>query len=365
MTVYLLNLFFVTLSSCFMLKSLKFSRIENVSFDDKKSLVFIIFITLSLGLVSGLRWRVGTDYWTYERIFYYSKFYSLEKLFQSPLEIIVRFLNYTISNIIHSPKVLFLFYSMLNSFLFVKALKKYSPIFSISLYLYITSMEYYVSFNIIFQYIAVGISFLYGYKYLVKKDFKKYLLIVIIASQFHSSALILIGLYPFLIKAFKSKSKALLIGIFILSYIFFDSFLEILFFFLPGLYREYGDWFGNFGTEVNILRVIVALSPLLYTSFYYKKVRRSYRDIDILMNMSLVNSLFVFLAMRNSIFMRPGFYFNIYNTLLIAKVLKEQEKKYLIAFVLMLCYLAYMVIVLPYDADLLPYKTIFKYYFKF
>lgn len=162
--------------------------------------VSIVLVTIPLVIVSGLRWRVGTDFGTYYATFgeipnykfglFFSEVYSNFIPYERGFSILI----WTIGIINKNPQFIMFITSLINIGIVIYTLKKYSDNFSLSIYLYITTMIYYSAFNGIRQWIASVFIFL-AYKYLVTRNFKKYLIFIIIASTIHVSALIMIPMY--------------------------------------------------------------------------------------------------------------------------------------------------------------------------
>src|SRR5699024_4715427 len=95
--------------------------------------------------------------------------------------------NFTVFLIVKSVIILGIYY-----YLFLN----YSSNLSLSLLLLISMGSYYVSFNVIRQFMAAAITILAVIN--IDKGFKKYFLIIILASSIHYSALVMLLFYPIL-----------------------------------------------------------------------------------------------------------------------------------------------------------------------
>lgn len=201
----------------------------------------------------------------------------------------------------------------------------YSVDYSLVIYLFFTMGIYVSTMNGIRQFIATGIILL-GTKYLFspkKTDFWKLLILIVIASLFHDSALIIIPIY-FLCrrKAWSAPTFiSLSVGVVGLMFIsmFLPSFLSLL---EDTNYSGYADgWFtdGN-ETGTGLIRVIFNCMPTILAAVFSKQVRRFGPIADILINISLVHSAIYILALYNWIFARFTFYTYAYVVLLMAMV---------------------------------------------
>ena len=108
---------------------------------------------------------------------------------------------------------------------------------------------------------------------------------------------------------------------------------------------------------VNIFRVLVAMVPVALSFIYYKKLKED-KENKYLVNFSILNLLILVLAMQSTIISRFTMYFELYNLLLYPKFLKvfKKEERYIFVFLLCLCFFIYMVLLLPVDSNLLPYR---------
>ncbi|MDU6524350.1 MAG: EpsG family protein, partial [Enterococcus sp.] len=160
---------------------------------------FFIIIGLLLPVLLSTFRTVGTDYGTYLSIFNHSS--DLDLLTMLTVELGYKEIGNTviiwIASILGSFRWYLFIYSSATIVLTYNALKKLSPEnITISYFVYLT-MYFTQSMNIIRQSLAVAIIF-YGYYYLIQRDLKKYLVICIIATSFHMSALIAFPLFFFL-----------------------------------------------------------------------------------------------------------------------------------------------------------------------
>ena len=127
----------------------------------------------------------------------------------------------------------------------------------------------------------------------------------------------------------------------------------------------YGDMLLEAGSGANILRLVVACIPVVISFVFYKQLKRTRKDIDILINFSVINMLLMLLATRHWLFARFSIYFDVYNIILIPQfvyIFKEKDRK-LVRLVIYVLFFFYMYVLLHVDSELLPYKTIYGHYF--
>lgn len=358
MLVYLINLGFVWVMS---ILAVKFSTKPKGQFEvyKKPNLVFVVIALIPLILVCGLRWRVGTDYNNYVDLYYLNStgdFWGALQTGDPAFSVLAWFC----SRIIYEPQIMFMVCSIFITTIIVLGIRDYSCMFELSMFLYITEMTYYSQFNGVRQWIASAIIF-FAFRYLIREQRNKYFICVLVAASFHISALVLIPLY-FTIKLKPwSKYILLLVTSVVISFLMFPQVMDVLFNIFEG--RRYQVYLkpmeGDDG--VNLLRVLVAAIPVIISLIYHKKIIND-KKVSLLVNLSLFNFIFLFLATRSTVIARMCFYFGPYNILLIPELvrLEKSKFKYIIYVIVMVMFMLYMILLLPRDSHLLPYRTIFQ-----
>lgn len=328
-------------------------------------LLFYVAV-ISMVLVAGLRDRTGTDFSTYRTVF----------ILQSDDRIIDILTSkegffWGIARIVHiftdNTSVSFFIFALLIIFLITKTIYNYSTILELSMFLYIATMDYYSSFNGIRQWVAAAILF-YASKYIYQGKFFNYLLLVLIATCFHNSAIIMLPIY-FLVRS-KPWSRTIWVTVIfsILITLLFPNFTNFVLNTLEGneSYQKYLNLDPN-DDGVHPLRVLVAAVPVLLSVIGYKLMNTSKKiEIDVWINFSLLNLVTLLIATQNTFIARICFYFSLYNVLLIPLILNifNKESKRILYFLIIVLYFIYMIFLLPNESDLLPYRNIFGQIFQ-
>jgi len=337
MTVLWINLAIVFLCS---LLSRYFSRTLElngslVSLKPNKLLAFGTLI--SFILVSGLRNNIGDTP-------FYVHTYNITDftwdLIKSQDDIGFGILQLILKRYSDDPQILIFTTAFITNVLIIIGLYQYSRLFELSVYVYITGGLFLVTMNGIRQCLATAIIFT-ATKYLIEGNWFKYIVVVIFASLFHQSALILIPIY-FLVR-YKAWSKATLIlllfsGLIVLG---FNQFSSLLFSAIQD--TQYGVYSNINEGGANILRVIVFGMPLIIAFFGREKLREIYPESDIIVNMAIIGLSFMIISMGNWIFARFNIYFELYQIILISwivKVFREKDQK-LVYYAIIICYLTY------------------------
>lgn len=316
-----------------------------------------IYILIILSCLSGLRYGVGTDFFSYRAVY----IDAFKSNISDDRDFGYLILNRLVHIISDNPQWIFIITSLIINALIIYIIKKKSKMFEISVYLYITSYMYFSTFNAIRQWLSAAILF-FGVKYMFSRDFKKYIIVVLIASTVHQTALIMLLFYFLCNGKFKSMKNIILTIIGISIYIFYMPFVNILMKSMEGskISNDYSSALGIAGQGANILKFFVALVPVILCLLFYKDINKDNdKKVDILMNLSLVNSLVMLIGTRHWIFARFLMYFELYNLLLypiiIPKILKKEQR--LLYYSFMVVYLIFCVLILKSgDSNIVPYK---------
>ncbi|MBQ8427629.1 MAG: EpsG family protein, partial [Clostridia bacterium] len=247
----------------------------------------------------------------------------------------------------------------------VPTLAKYSHNLSLSVFLYLATLDYFSSFNGVRQWVAAAMVFA-AFPLLKERKFVRYFLLCGIAYFFHNTALFMIpvGLFALTSPLSKWNVLALTVGGF-LFFLMPSTFESLLGGIADDKYTQFiGDEFG----DVNILRVLVAGVPMLLARLFYKRLSEGGEDkkfLNILINFSTVNFVFYIVGLRSVVLARMSMYVSPFNCLLIPYLLRifKKESRLTAKIMIMALFGLYMIMVLPVDAMVLPYRNIFGWYF--
>jgi len=303
-----------------------------------RPVIFPIIITISLLiLVSGLRNNIG-DTFFYQKS-YTEIDYTWEHIFSNKdpgFGILQMFLQ-TISE---DPQILIFATALITNLLIGITFYKYSRMIELSFYVYITAGMFIVSMNGIRQFVAASIIFI-ATKYLLNGDFKKYSLIIILASTIHQSALVLIPIYFIVRREAWTKFTFLLFMLAIFIVLGFNQFTELLFSSIEN--TQYSNYSTFEEGGANKIRVLVESVPIIIAFIGREKLRKLWPKSDIIVNLAVINLIFMIIATQNWIFARFNIYFSLYNLILISWIIylfKENNRKF-VYYGLLVCYLCY------------------------
>ncbi|MCD1161126.1 EpsG family protein [Peribacillus frigoritolerans] len=326
---------------------------------------FVWLILISFMSFYALRWETGTDFVNYYSFYFTYGNTSISELigtrdwgFKVLTSVVYKiwpdnfiFYNYILAALTYIPVVL--------------TFRKYSNNFIFTIVLYITMLTYYWPYNGVRQSIACSICFC-AYPFLYDKKYFKYVLYVLVAYLFHSTALFLLP-FMFILNR-KSWSKFIVFSLTLLSvsFIFLSSIWDKVIHFLEiiGQEKMANDYrvYDYSDDGANILRIAVVMLPILISFIFYKPLKRNNQNIDLLINMSLMCGVFMLFASSVTLLGRLSNYFIFFNALLIPEFtgLFKGKDKSLFQVITVVLFFIYMCMLLPVDSDLLPYRFIFN-----
>lgn len=219
-------------------------------------------IFLLLFAVAACRFQVGNDYTRYEEFF---RLMMIEGSDGVPTEIGFNLLVKGIQHIFGTDVNLLIFavFATIITFLFLKGIYDLSVDFAFSFLLFMTFGYYFNSLNTIRYYMALAMAVI-SMKYVLKKEYGKFVLVVLLAMSFHKSVLLVIPVYFIASFAWKKWQMVVLAVAGVAAFVMKDLLLKLIIIIYPNyantIYLEAGT------SPVNILRCagIFAAGLLLY-----------------------------------------------------------------------------------------------------
>ena len=334
----------------------------------KKEIVPVFATILVCALLTffyAARWYVGTDFGAYFAMFSRNLGVSLKSLIGTR-DWGFHLLTAIIGNYIVTD---FFIYSLIIGAivycLIIFTYRKYTTDFLMTCALYVSMCLYTAAFNGTRQTMAAAILFA-GFPLLFeRKNWWKYVMVVFIAYTFHSTALMVAPF--FIICRLKPWKK---------PFVFICIILVLLIILLPGLWTTIIDALESMGQDkladdyadfeklragVNFLRIVVAAFPVVVSYIYYPIISRENKHIDFFINMAVLNLLFMLCGERLTVLARFAMYFNLALPVLVpefAKIFTRNSRGF--ARVLIWCiYFVHMIVLLPNDSHLIPYRFSF------
>lgn len=317
---------------------------------------FIIPSFLILFFISTFRGDFTTDYKNYSNLFFLYNKYSFVELFNAGFqnELGFIYLNKIIG--LFTDNVIYFFAVMAAVILFgfFHHFKKYSVNLWLSVLMFVTVGSYYASFNITRHIFAVAIIFA-GSKFLYERKFFKWTLVVILASLFHKTAIIMIPFYFILNFRIKFRNWVLIAIGSVITILLFDNIVLLA---QEYLYEQYTDTsYGMWGQALT--NVVLPIAFLIFCLFNIKKIDPKNTMHRIWFNSVIFYAFFNILALQVEMVERIGRFFAPYALLLIPFLFSKMKNEYL-RFLYMMILIFFLVL---YNYVILTDSVFDPYYF--
>jgi hypothetical protein len=198
-----------------------------------RNLVGEIGIYCLLAGVSACRIAVGNDYWVY-RFNFQLIAQGRQVSSEFGFNLLVRWLQDLFGYDRYLP--IFGLFSLLTVFFFVKALHDQGKWYAASLYLLLTGGYYFSSLNTVRYYFVLAVA-ASGMEYVLRREYGKFILLILAAGLFHKSVLLVLPAYPaaaWLSRRRVKKWQLAAAGLLGASLVFGQSwYRRLLFFFYP------------------------------------------------------------------------------------------------------------------------------------
>lgn len=227
-------------------------------------------------------------------------------------------------------------------------LYKYSCNYGLSVFLFMTSCQFTWMLNGIRQFLVAAILFACTPLILKNKPIP-YIIIVLILSSIHTSALIMIPAYFIVDSEPWSKKTMIFVGGIILAMLFTSQFTSILDTVVENSnYASSMEEFKDTDDGTNIIRILVESVPVIIVFVYRDKIKDKLTPIiKISINMSLIASgLYIISKIARSGIMlgRLPIYFSVYNLILLPWLINfifEEKERRLMYFTMIVCYFTF------------------------
>lgn len=280
--------------------------------------LFCIFMVL-FG-VSACRMNVGNDYAKYVEFMH---LIACDAYSYVPTEVGFNALVTVLYELTGGENFLLVFavFAFATLWLFLKAMYEQSDSFGWSFFLFMAFGLYFSTFNTVRYYLTLGLA-LYSVKYVLRREWVRFILLVLLGAAFHKSMLVVIPLY-FLAGLAWKKWQLALMALFCSTFFFLqDFYLRAVVFLYPSYedteYLEGGvSWF-------NILR---CTGVLILSLLYYKQAVAGSRRNRFYFFCNLGALVLYVCCSFLPIITRIGYYLNVTQILFIPAILGRIEDR--------------------------------------
>lgn len=296
----------------------RFRPIVNATRQQIKNGTLILLIFCALFGVSACRIAIGHDYWEYTQIFSLiaqDRYVSTEFGFNW----LVRICHFIFGK--DNYLVIFGIVAFVTIFFFLKAITEQSENFGYSFFLFMAFGYYLSSFNSIRYYLVLAIA-VYSVKFLLKRDYIRFALCILLAAPFHMAVLFVLLAYPLAMMKW-NKWSIPLVSIFTISLILFPNvYRRIIFIFYPFYENSIYDT-----GETSVINIARCVGVLIFGLIYYKSALKDNRKNMFYFNLNIEALIVYACCSFIPVISRIGFFLNVFHIFLIPSILRSIPKK--------------------------------------
>lgn len=317
-------------------------------------IVFGVFL-----VIAGFRADIiGNDTRVYTNLFKSIAFSDDLSIFSPRFELGYVYFNKLLTFFSTNPQIILFSSSLIILFGFMKFIQSYSKIPWLSVYLFFTLGYFGMTMNTIRLNMALVII-LYSYNLLRKNQVIRFVVVVLLASLFHRTAIIFLIAWP--IKNIRISKKNI-IGIVLMSaiiYSFFPVFINILFRIFPTYQYYLGSEYLNGEIRLaSVMNMLVGVSIITfglitrkYTSsietsdFVYVKTKQNLNvnDKKLMLLLLILSVPITFLSFRFNLLDRVSDYFLVFAIVYLPNAIKDiRDKKLLLIILVMVIFLFFL-----------------------
>lgn len=334
-------------------------------YQTKHTKLFFLFIAILIPTILATFRNNGTDTSVYLSLFNQHKGQNLlQIIYEKGFTEIGDSIFVYIGNIFSSFRLYLFLYSFSNIVVIVLAIRKLveKNLVGISLFLYYC-MYYPISLNTMRQSLAIAIV-LFSYYYLLSKNFNKFLLLIIIASQFHVSSLAILPLYYVTNrkKEIHWQSLLLYLGVMLIFFLNFQNFLPIISEFLGNeRYNHYSFYDGNINNNIFYLNTVI----LIFCYFIGNSLIKVNKYFKFYFYLFLIGVIVGMSGFASPYLKRIAEYYNIIQIILIPQIFvlaTVKQERYLVRWVLYLFGIIYFILlyVILKFSGIIPFYIFFN-----
>ncbi len=289
----------------------------------KKNQRALLFFFVVMTLLVALRHEsVGTD--TERYVFYFDRISSRNwnRLSQVSIELGYAYFNKLISLFTQDTTVYFAITAVITMAMIYPTYRRLCVDSSFTIALYVTMSTFVMAFSGIRQMLAIGIGMI-AYEFTRTKKLIPFIICVALATTFHTSAFMLIFMYPLYYTKITRKWLFVVIPTLLILFVFSKQFFSIISLILSQ-FTEYDVTVTQTGAY-SMLLVIAS-----FVAFSYFVPDENYLDEETigLRNFLLLSVVLQMFAPLHSIAMRMNYYYIIFIPLLLPKIVKAKSERW-------------------------------------
>ena len=321
--------------------------------------IYLTAIFSILFLLAAFRLEVGNDYGTYV-VTGHEIFNNGYIVTEPGYNFVVRLL-YSLSGK-EDYLLMFAVFAFATTYLFLKTFYEQSDSFALTFFLFITLGIYFRSFNTVRYYFVLALT-LFSLRYVVKKQYVKFILLILLAALFHKSVLVVIPLYIIANRTIKKWQYVLMTVVGAAVVLGKDLIMKLALILYPS-YANTPYLQNDTGIRENLPVIARCIVVLILCLVYYKTAVRDVKENRLYFNMNIMAVFLYVCCSFLPLLSRFTYYLITAQILLIPGILKRIEdpkKRKLITGIVILFGILYFIYFLRTASSegvrVLPYKS--------
>lgn len=319
----------------------------------------LLAIFTILFLLSALRLEVGNDYGTYVTTIheiYVGGYVVTEPLFNSVVKLLCNLSggeNYLL---------VFAVFGFATIWIFLKVLYEQTDNFSMAFFLFMTLGIYFRTFNTVRYYFVLAIT-LYSFRYVLRKEYGKFVLLIALAALFHKSVLVVIPIYLIANMPWKKWFAAVLAAGAAGMVIFQDFIMEIALMLYPS-YKNTIYLETESGLSGNLMTLARCVAILIFALLCYGEDWKEKQENRFYFKLNFLAMLLYLCGSFLPLVGRIGYYLITAHILFVPAVLgsikNEKKKKIFTLFIIIACVIYFLLFLRSANQPgvrVLPYKS--------
>lgn len=293
------------------------SRSSNLKRKIINNIFFLLSFLVAL-LPHALRYSIGTDYfYTYVPYFFF-----IGEGVKEFSEIGFNLLNKIVYVLTGNYKILFFICSFIFLYFIYSGIKSNSKNISLSILLIFLLQSYFYSMNMVRQSIAISLVF-WSFKYIKENKTIKYILICLVASSIHSSALLAIPLIFLSNMNISNRIKIIfLIVCFLLGKIIGNIASTLIL-----LYTKYGWYYSSAYNTGNVSTILIVVNIIIFILSYLYSPKEKNKEYLQLSNINFIVMCLLIISSQIPLINRIVRYFTIFQLLFLPMIFLQLKGK--------------------------------------
>ena len=319
----------------------------------------LLAIFTILFLLAALRLEVGNDYGTYVDTIheiYVGGYVVTEPLFNAVVKVLCELSggeNYLL---------IFAVFAFVTIWIFLKVLYEQTDDFPLAFFLFMTLGIYFRTFNTVRYYFVLAIT-LYSFRYIFRKEYGKFIMLIVLAAFFHKSVLVVIPIYLIANMIWKKWHVAVLTVGAACMVLFQDLIMKIAL----ELYPSYKDTIyleTESGLGGNLMSIVRCAAVLILALICYKDAWKEEKENRFYFKLNFLAILLYLCGSFLPLVGRICYYLMTSHILLIPAILgsiKNEKKRKIFTALVMIAGIMYFLLFLKTanqpGVRVLPYKS--------